>query len=179
MWYALYRQHDQDEVRTYGRVFYGEGLEPRFRARVRLLMDLGMAPGDRVLVVGCAYGFLIEALLDEGIDAYGIDSSPYVHDHLREQARPDVAGRIVRGTPGPELGSYDWVVDEDAANSQTDDELAGFHAALEACAPSKARVVHMVSCGAYGDSAVNWKDLEGWRATAPDHHWFDAREVSY
>jgi SAM-dependent methyltransferase len=41
-----------------------------------------------VLDVGCAFGFLVEALRDRGVDAFGLDLSPYaigqVHDSVKE-----------------------------------------------------------------------------------------------
>lgn len=41
-----------------------------------------------VLDVGCAMGFLVEALRDEGVEAYGIDVSEYAVSKVREDIRP-------------------------------------------------------------------------------------------
>ncbi len=40
------------------------------------------------LDVGCAMGFLVEALVDRGVDAYGIDISDYAIDQVRADVRP-------------------------------------------------------------------------------------------
>ncbi|MBJ7594982.1 MAG: glycosyltransferase [Candidatus Dormibacteraeota bacterium] len=40
------------------------------------------------LDVGCAMGFLVEALVDRGVDAYGIDISQYAIDQVRADVRP-------------------------------------------------------------------------------------------
>ena len=40
--------------------------------------------------VGCAYGLLVEALCDRGVDAYGFDISPYAVSN----ARVDMKGRL-------------------------------------------------------------------------------------
>lgn len=172
-WFSLYRTDDRGEVFTYGRRFYADRLALRFEGRMKSLLSLGMAQGDRALVVGCAYGFLIETLIDEGIDAYGVDSSPYIFETIEEQARPDVRARITHGRCGPDLGLYDWVVDEDAANSHADEELHDFYSALESCVSKRERVVHFVTPGLYGDSSINWKSFPDWVATEPSHQWIN------
>ena len=42
----------------------------------------------RVLDVGCAKGFLVEALRDRGVDAFGIDVSEYAIGEVRPDIRP-------------------------------------------------------------------------------------------
>jgi Methyltransferase domain len=42
------------------------------------------------LDAGCAMGFLVEALRDRGVDAYGIDVSEYALEQVREDVRPYV-----------------------------------------------------------------------------------------
>ena len=42
----------------------------------------------RVLDAGCAMGLLVEALRDRGVDAWGIDLSPYAISKVAESARP-------------------------------------------------------------------------------------------
>jgi len=53
-----------------------------------------LKPGDRVLDVGCAKGFLVKDLLAEGIDAYGMDVSQYALMHCE----PEVVGRLQIGS---------------------------------------------------------------------------------
>jgi cyclopropane fatty-acyl-phospholipid synthase-like methyltransferase len=56
----------------------------------------GLKPGDRVLDVGCAKGFLVKDLADvcPGLEVYGLDISEYA----LTEAHHDVAGRLVRGS---------------------------------------------------------------------------------
>ena len=43
---------------------------------------------QRVLDVGCAMGFLVEALRDRGVDAYGLDLSPHAIAQVRDDIKP-------------------------------------------------------------------------------------------
>jgi SAM-dependent methyltransferase len=55
-----------------------------------------LRPGDRVLDIGCAKGFLLKDLMAvcPGLEVFGLDVSPYALLH----AEPEVAGRLVCGT---------------------------------------------------------------------------------
>jgi len=53
-----------------------------------------LKPGDRVLDVGCAKGFLVKDLLALGIDAYGLDISSYAVLNCE----PEVVGRLHLGS---------------------------------------------------------------------------------
>jgi len=59
-----------------------------------IIGHFGLKPGDRVLDVGCAKGFLVKDLLALGIDAYGIDISEYALMHCE----PEVIERLHLGT---------------------------------------------------------------------------------
>ena len=41
-----------------------------------------------VLDAGCALGYIVEALRDRGVEAYGFDISEYAIEHVREDIRP-------------------------------------------------------------------------------------------
>jgi SAM-dependent methyltransferase len=62
----------------------------------------------RVLDVGCALGFLVEALRDRGVDAWGVDISQYAIDNVR----PDVAMYCWVGSASEHIGGgpYDLIV---------------------------------------------------------------------
>lgn len=49
--------------------------------------------GRKVLDIGCAQGFLVEYLVSQGIDAYGMDSSVYALSQVPEE----IADRIMLG----------------------------------------------------------------------------------
>ena len=76
-----------------------------------MVAHFGLKPGDRVLDVGCAKGFLVKDLLDvcPGLEAFGLDVSEYALMH----AHPDVVGRLHRGNalslPFPD-GSFQAVI---------------------------------------------------------------------
>lgn len=74
-----------------------------------IIAHFGLQPGDRVLDVGCAKGFLVKDLVAEGIDARGLDISRYALDHCE----PEVADRLTLGScddlPFPDR-SFDAVV---------------------------------------------------------------------
>ncbi len=61
-----------------------------------VITHFGLKPGDRVLDIGCAKGFLVKDLMDvmPGLQAFGLDISGYALHHCH----PDVAGRLVRGS---------------------------------------------------------------------------------
>jgi len=57
-------------------------------------------PGTRVLDVGCAAGFLVEALRETGLDAQGIDVSRWAVEHATTGARGHVfTGDLLVGLP--------------------------------------------------------------------------------
>jgi SAM-dependent methyltransferase len=61
-----------------------------------IVEHFGLKPGDRVLDVGCAKGFLAKDLMTvcPGLQVYGLDISEYALRHCEAE----VAGRVVRGT---------------------------------------------------------------------------------
>lgn len=61
-----------------------------------IIAHFKLQPGDRVLDVGCAKGFLIKDLMAvcPGLQAYGLDISQYALQHCE----PEAASRLVCGT---------------------------------------------------------------------------------
>jgi ubiquinone/menaquinone biosynthesis C-methylase UbiE len=57
-----------------------------------LIAHFGLGPGDRVLDVGCAKGFLVKDLMATcpGLEAFGVDVSRYALMHCE----PEVVGRL-------------------------------------------------------------------------------------
>ena len=68
-----------------------------------------LKPGSKILDVGCAKGFLVKDLLDQGIDAYGLDISEYAINNCEKE----VIGRLQVGKadnlPFPD-NSFDAVI---------------------------------------------------------------------
>jgi 2-polyprenyl-3-methyl-5-hydroxy-6-metoxy-1,4-benzoquinol methylase len=55
---------------------------------LRMTLHYGLKPGARVLDIGCAKGYLVQALRQRGIEAYGIDVSAYAISEAPEQIKP-------------------------------------------------------------------------------------------
>ena len=87
-------------ARQYGRLYFdgpreygygGYNYDGRWKPVAKDIIDFfSLKPGDRVLDVGCAKGFLVKDLLALGIDAYGIDISEYAITN----SEPEVTGRL-------------------------------------------------------------------------------------
>ena len=173
---------------TYGREYYGDGISV-FADRGLAMMNRGITNSSSVLVVGCGLGFLMEYLIDAGVETYGIDTGSHLVDaaaDIRVDLLPLIADDwIGSGTEKASLqalgvsgqAKFNYIVDEDAAPMHDDAELAVFYAGLEERLQGNndARIIHIVSTGAAGDTSVNWKSLADWKATAPSHTWVDAR----
>ena len=63
----------------------------------------------KVLEIGCAKGFVVEAMRDLGIDAYGIDVSQYAKDCAREDIKPYLQVADAR-TALSQYSNYDTVL---------------------------------------------------------------------
>ncbi len=61
-----------------------------------IIRHFGLKPGDRVLDVGCAKGFLVKDLMKvcPGLEAFGLDLSEYALMHCE----PEVVGRLHLGS---------------------------------------------------------------------------------
>jgi SAM-dependent methyltransferase len=110
-------QHALDDD-VYGGAYFGEGRDPMDRAYLsgyeRYDRDTSNAnsaaymawrtfPAGTALDVGCATGFVVEALRELGVEAVGVDISQYAVDH----AAPGAAGHLRRadirdGLPFPD-----------------------------------------------------------------------------
>ena len=95
---AISRQYGQDYFdgeRTYG--YGGYRYDGRWIPVARdMIAHFGLKPGDRVLDVGCAKGFLVKDLMKvcPGLEAFGIDISEYALMHCE----PEVVGRLHLGS---------------------------------------------------------------------------------
>ncbi len=182
---------------TYGSQFFGDYVDKLFANRAGGFKTLGMLNNASVLVVGSAFGYLMEALIDAGIaDVYGVDPGGWIWDAANvDEWAPGMAERtandwvgsgteqaVLAALPGAPNGEkFSWVVDEDATPAHTDVELPTFYAGLEDRLKGGAlgRIIHLVSPLVVehgpGDTSQNWKTMAEWEATAPSHTWVSTR----
>ncbi len=83
-----------------------------------IIEHFGLKPGDRLLDIGCAKGFLIKDLLDSlpGLEVFGLDIS----DYAIKNCHKDIIGRIHKGNakdlPFPS-NSFDAVISLDTIHN--------------------------------------------------------------
>lgn len=106
-----------DGPRAYG--YGGYRYDGRWVPVARdIIAHFGLKPGDRVLDIGCAKGFLVKDLLDAmpGLEVFGIDISEYALMHCH----PGVVGRLHLGSadnlPFPD-GGFDCVLSLDTVHN--------------------------------------------------------------
>jgi ubiquinone/menaquinone biosynthesis C-methylase UbiE len=98
----------------------------------------GLRPGDRVLDVGCAKGFLVKDLMKvcPGLEAFGIDISAYALMHCE----PEVVGRLHLGSavtlPFP-TNSFQAVVSINTIHNLERQDAIGAAREIERLAPGR------------------------------------------
>ena len=81
-----------DGPREYG--YGGYSYDGRWKPVAKDIIEhFSLKPGSRILDIGCAKGFLVKDLLNEGMDAYGLDISEYAIRNCEEE----VIGRLHSG----------------------------------------------------------------------------------
>ena len=112
-----------DGPREYG--YGGYSYDGRWRPVARDMIEhFGLKPGDRVLDVGCAKGFLVKDFMLEcpGIEAFGIDISQYA----LMNSEPEVVGRLHHGNanqlPFPD-GSFDCIISLNTVHNLPRDQV--------------------------------------------------------
>lgn len=86
------------------------------------------------LVIGCAYGFLVEALVKQGVNAYGLDISSYA----LSRAPLEISSRLVHGNAAfpdgywrvrelAKVEMFSHIISENMFCCLTDEEAQYFH----------------------------------------------------
>lgn len=128
----------------------------------RLLRTLRLK--DPILVVGCAYGYLVEAFNNFKVVAYGLDISEYAIN----QAPPSIAGKLFCGCAASvfsyidlcELADVDkfaTVLSENMLCCLDDEQLIRFHTLAQSFGK---RVVHIIEDRPMLSQWYNYKTLE-------------------
>lgn len=121
-----------------------------------------LSPGDRVLDVGCAKGFLVKDLMAvcPGLQVYGLDISDYALCNAAREAR----GRLVRGSADKlpfDNGSFDLVLSINTLHNLERPRLVAALREMERLAPGRG----YVQVDAYRNEAERELFL-GWCLTA-------------
>jgi len=106
-----------------------------------IVAHFGLEPGDRVLDVGCAKGFLVKDLMAAcpGLEVYGLDLSQYALTH----AEPEAVGRLVLGTADRlpfTSGSFDAVLCINVVHNLDRDRCIAALREIERLAPGRGYV---------------------------------------
>lgn len=132
--------------REYGKMYfdgpreYGYGgfrYDGRWKSVAKdIISHFCLRPGDRVLDVGCAKGFLVKDLLELGIDVFGVDISSYALMHCE----PEVVGRLhlasADALPFPD-GGFDAVLSINTIHNLPRERCVAALASIERLAPGK------------------------------------------
>ncbi|MBT9175286.1 MAG: hypothetical protein DDT22_00961 [candidate division WS2 bacterium] len=74
---SYFNERDYKSIMLQGRVINGIYQKPLVKILADMLEGTGLiTKGGSVLDIGCAYGYVVEELVNRGYDAYGIDLSP-------------------------------------------------------------------------------------------------------
>lgn len=123
---------------------------------------------QKVMVVGCAKGHLVEWLISQGLDAYGIDVSSHAIQKGIER-NPSLSGRIFQGDVklvAPTWGNNEWdlLISQNTLCCFTDSQLTSTPNGLIASFNKKSRdQFHLISPG-IEDAYYNRKNLTQWIA---------------
>jgi SAM-dependent methyltransferase len=129
---------DGKREQGYGGYYYDGRWVPIARD---IVAHFGLEPGDRVLDVGCAKGFLVKDLMAAcpGLQVYGLDVSHYALTH----AEAETAGRLVLGTadrlPFAD-GSFQAVLCINVVHNLERDRCMGALREIERLAPGRGYV---------------------------------------
>lgn len=201
-WDAAYRIRIRDpnhpqfgQVLGYSRLGMARALDPYtdtldlYAQRwAKLLESFPIQAGDRVLIAGCGYGFLIEAAHDAGYaNVWGIDNSDYIIANRNTEARGDVlfveadlrGGGQVRAALRNLTGDdeFRWVISEDVLTGYALSELPQLYVAAEGVLENgqpTSHIIHMVT-EAPVDNPFTALTLEQWKATRPPHTFVSIR----
>lgn len=157
-----------DGPRDYG--YGGYRYDGRWVPVARDIVEhFGLRPGDRVLDVGCAKGYLVRDLLHvlPGLDVFGLDVSEYALMHCH----PDVIGRLHLGTadrlPFPDA-SFACVISLDTVHNLPRDRARRALAEIQRLSGGRA-FVRVDSYRTPEEKAV----FESWVLTAEFHDFPD------
>jgi hypothetical protein len=174
---SLYRSYIDDVAVGFCRAtkehhYHGEIADIMFALEAK-----GLTKEHRILIVGAAFGWFAEGLIDLGYlesNIVNADTSTWIHANKADNAVLDILNADPTTSEGQDAvvgelgGEPDWIISEDVLPALSDEEAITFCNALHAFAGGG--VVHWVSVRKVSqDARLNWKTLEEWKAlVTPD-----------
>ena len=163
------------KMATYCRQYFTSMKVFELRAQ-RIKAQFNLATGSRVLVAGCALGFLMEELQKLGMVVYVFDNSPYIQQLVNEPKNPekvqfpihniDIASTNFISEIQEATGhtTFDCIITEDVLPSFDD-----FTQIITNCNSVSQKVFHIIDldCGETftNKTAAEWIDIN------PSHTW--------
>lgn len=150
---------------------------PFFQSRLDSLKQRFAPTGQKLLVVGCGFGYLVDDLVAAGYDAYGIDNAYAIGKG--KALLPAIAARLLvadaltastldaaASAAGLKGHTPKWalLVTEDVLPVMSDAEVQTALTNLRARCTTN--LLHFVTPGDGGqacDPRLNWKPIDGWR----------------
>lgn len=160
---------------TYCRQYFTSMKPFEVRAQ-RIVQHFNLAVGSRILVAGCALGFLMEALQKLGMVVYGFDNSQYIQQLVNDPKNPE---KVIFPIYNIDLTSnnflqeiqqatghttFDCVITEDVLPS-----LGEFTQSINNCNAVSQKVFHIVDLDC-GEEFTN-KTATEWIAVNSSHTW--------
>lgn len=169
----------EDEHITYSRLFF-EG-DDIFKLRAEnIISNLNIPIGSKILIIGCAFGYLLEELANRRMNVWGCDNSPYIHLNTdTESTYPiynlDVTSNTFINDIRENIGIqyFDYIITEDLLTSY--DEYTTIFSNIEGLLnPNKSlkNIINLVetNCGL----PFIGQSLGVWRLTNDNYTWLDS-----
>lgn len=163
------------KLATYTRQYFTSMKLFEVRAQ-RILQHFELAKGSRILVAGCALGFLMEELQKLGMVVYGFDSSNYIQQLVKDPKNPE---KVKFPIYDIDLASINFVQEIQNATGHTtfdciitEDVLPSFNnftQIINNCDAVSQNVFHIVDLDC-GEVFTN-KTIEEWILVNPLHTW--------
>jgi len=168
----------EDEHITYSRLFFeGDSI---FKTRADNVVNILNIPnGSKILVVGCAFGYLMEELANKRMNVWGCDTSDYIHLNTDTEAtypihNVDVTSANFLNEIREQTGIqyFDYIITEDVLTSY--DEYTTIFSNIESILnPNKSlkNIIHIVDtkCGL----PFIGKSLNEWNLINDSYTWLD------
>jgi len=133
----------------------------------------GITKGDVVLDYGCARGYLVRALIENGIEAFGLDVSEYAITHsdvvVREKLRHLTNETLPEAIKTLDCSNVDWLIAKDVFEHI---EPFALHKTLCDAAKLGIKLYVLVPLGDMGRYRIPDYELDASHITAENEDWW-------